>query len=401
MKLEQPQKRLGPRGFLACALGINMLVVMAIDMYTPALPGMTRELGLSASVLNLTMFAFFLISALGTFIAAPLSDRLGRHPVLVGACVFFTLGSAGCALASGIVGLVVFRMCQAMGFGAVAALETALIKDSFSGRDLQISMTLLQSLIIVGPIVAPFLGSFILTVGGWRHIFWVLTGFGVVELALSLMISETLPADKRLAGGVLETLGQTTGTFKVLLGRRRFSSLAVLLGMAAIPYAAFLAVVSYILLDDFGMTYLGYSVIYAVVASMSVVAPFVYMGLSRKFSVNVILKISIGLSLASAALMLAAGRWTPLWFCLAFLPFVLAEGVVRPMSFVVLLDQPVERVGAASSLANLVYSIMSSLGTVLATLEWPSYTLGLGALLLACSLAMAVSYLVFSRTVRE
>lgn len=400
MRLAVPQKRLGPRGFLACALAINMMVIMAIDMYTPALPGLKRELAVSASTLNLTMFAFFFMSALGVFVAGPLSDRFGRRPPLVGASVLFLLGSIACALAPGIGVLVFGRVLQAVGYGAVATVETALVKDAFEGDDLQFAMTMLQSLIVAGPVIAPFLGTFVLTVAGWRDIFWVLALMGIACLVCSLLISETLAPEHRMKGGVLGSLGQSTRSFGTLLKAPRFSSLALTLAFAAVPYAAFLAAVSYILLDEFQTGYLTYSIVYAVVSLTSVSAPFLYMRLSRGLSVPKILAVSLWASIVAAVLMLTAGRVSPALFCVSFMPFVLAEGVIRPMSFVVLLDQPPELVGSASALVNLMYSIFSSAGTVVATLEWPSFTLGLGVVLAASSAAMVLFSSLFVRARR-
>ena len=97
MKLVVPQRLLGPRMFLACALMVELLIIMAIDMYVPALPSMQREFGVTAAYLNLTMFAFFAVGAVGVVLAGPMSDRLGRKPVVVAGCVLFTASSLGCA----------------------------------------------------------------------------------------------------------------------------------------------------------------------------------------------------------------------------------------------------------------------------------------------------------------
>lgn len=403
MKLElaTPQRRLGPAAFLASALGINMMAIMAVDMYTPALPGLTRELSVSASTLNLTMFAFFFMSALGVFVAAPVSDRFGRRPMILAGSILFAAGSAACAVAGGIALLVAGRVLQALGYGAIIAVETAMMKDAFAGASLQFAMTLLQSFVVIGPVIAPFLGTFMLSVAGWRDIFWLLAAMGAACTVLSLLISETLPTAHRTAGGVASSLAQSIRTFGTLLSGKRFTSLATTLALAAVPYMAFLAVVPYILLDEFGTGYLEYSIIYAVIALGSVAAPFIYLRMSHGMGTNQMLGASIAACILSSALMLTCGRMTPAGFCIAFMPFVLAEGVIRPMSFVILLDQPPERVGAASSLVNLMYSIFGSAGTVLATAGWPNFTLGLGVILAGCTTAMAATGAAFALSLRN
>ena len=398
MQLVVAQRRLGPKSFLAANLIIGTLMILSVDMYIPALPGMMREFGVSAAYLNLTLFMFFLVQAISIVIIGPMSDRFGRRPLIIASSVCFLAGSVGCAFAPSVGVLVLWRMMQAVGLGGVTALGTAIVKDAYAGSDLQLAMTLLQSLIIAGPVAAPFLGSFLLMVGTWRHVFWALAAFGVICLALSLLIDETLPAESRLKGGVVQSLKGTVATSRILLGSRRFTSLATLMSVAGLPYAAYLAVASYVLIDFFGASYLFYSVMYAIVCGVSVLAPFVYMLLSRKLAMRGLLVTSIILFAVSFVALALLGTVGPVIFTLAVLPFILAEGIVRPMAYVELLDQPAERVGAASSFSNFAYSVLFSVGTALATLGWPSFIFGLVVLVGASTVAMAILMAIWRRS---
>ncbi|MEF9877341.1 MAG: MFS transporter, partial [Gordonibacter sp.] len=374
MQLAHPQKRLGPRSFFACALAINLLLILSIDMYVPALPSMQRVFDVTEAYLNLTVFAFFVFSAVGVIMAGPVSDRFGRKPVQV---------------------LIVFRIGQALGYGAVVTIETALIKDSFDGNDLKLAMTALQSLIIIGPAVAPFLGTFILTFSDWRGIFTLLTVCGFVALGLSLLISETHPhASKaeRSQTGVGAALGSMVSDIRILMHDRKFSSLALFMGIAGMPYFAFIAVVSYILMDFFAVSYFEYSMIYAGACLVTIAAPYVYVALSKRLSVRAILVLCVWLTAASFVMLALFGTASPVLFLVAFVPYALAEGIVRPMAFVVLLDQPSSRVGAASSFSNFSYALLTSFATVIATLQWPNFIFGIAVLTGASVLVMAGLY---------
>ena len=106
--------------------------------------------------------------------------------------------------------------------------------------------------------------------------------------------------------------------------------------------------VSYVLIDFFAVSYFTYSCIYAAACGVTIAAPYVYVWLSKLMKVRGILKLCVGLTVLSFALMAAFGTASPVLFLVAFVPYALAEGIVRPMAFVVLLDQPDDRVGAAS-----------------------------------------------------
>ncbi|MEI3230939.1 MAG: hypothetical protein V8S24_06615 [Gordonibacter pamelaeae] len=79
MQLSDPQKRLRAALFV-CALSINLILILSIDLYVPALPSMQRAFAVSAAYLNLTVFVFFAFSAVGVVLAGPVSDRFGRTP---------------------------------------------------------------------------------------------------------------------------------------------------------------------------------------------------------------------------------------------------------------------------------------------------------------------------------
>lgn len=429
MQLVAPQKRLGPRSFFVSVLTINLLLILAIDMYVPALPSMQREFAVSEAYLNLTMFVFFLFAAVGVVLAGPISDQRGRKPLLLAGCGTFAAASFLCAVAPTVEAVIAFRLVEAVGYGFVMTIVTALVKDAYAGEDLKVAMTFLQSLVIIGPAIAPFLGTLLLSIGGWREVFGFLALCGLVSFALACLITETHPsagaratgrvrgaraaatataaepagaanpalevasASQGAQGGVGAALRDLVAGSRALMRDRSFMSLALIMGIAGVPYFAFIAVVSYVLLDYFMLSYFEYSVIYAIACVVTIVAPYLYMALSKRLGVNAILRLSIALVAVTFVTMLAFGTASPLLFLLTFVPYALAEGVVRPMSYVVLLDQPDNRVGAASSFANCIYSVFTSVATVLATLPWSNFVTGVAVLAGASVVLMIVLYL--------
>lgn len=394
MQLASPQKRLGPRAFLACVLVINTTLILAIDMYVPALPGLLHEFDTTASFLNLTMFAFMFVSAFAILVSGPLSDKFGRKPVLVASAAIFAVSSVGCALSNSVLVLTVFRIGQAIGFGLAETNVTALIKDAYADKDLKFAMSLLQSLVIIGPVLAPFLGTLFLSIGGWREIFVALAVMGAVDLLLALLITETLRPEQRLAEGIIPALRDMLSRGRALLSRRAFTAMALIVALAGLPYMGFIAVASYILLDDFGASYLTYNIVYAAICGVSVIAPFVYLRLSKVVSPRPLTLLCVVLGLAGAALTWFFGPMGPFVLLLCFAPYALMEGIIRPHAFVVLLDQPPEQVGSASAIANFVYTVLGAVGTVVMTLPWASYVEGLAIVMGVCSVLMLLLYLV-------
>ena len=392
MKLAVSQKILGPRAFFACVMSVELIQILAIDMYAPALPSMSQAFGVSALYLNNTVFSFLFASTLSMILAGPISDRFGRKPVFLVGCVLFTVGSLLCSAAPGVEVLVVARAIEALGCGCSMTLAAAIVQDAYEGEDLKLAMSLLQSLVIAGPVLAPFLGSFAVEHVGWRGIFWGLTAGGVVTVGLACLISETYDAGASEGKKLAATLADMLAGARSLLANRSFTALAVFIGVTGIPFFAFIAVSSYILLDDFNLSYLEYSFVYAGACLTNMIAPFVYMRLSKTWYTTRIMKLVIALMLASFVLMMLIGSLHPALLLLAFVPYALSEGIARPAAFLVLLNQPPNVVGTASAIGNFSYGVITAFATIAATLPWPSFMFGLTAIILISALGASGLY---------
>ena len=371
-------------------MSVELIQILAIDMYAPALPSMAEAFGVTALYLNNTVFSFLLFSTLATVLAGPISDRFGRKPVFLSGCTLFAAGSFLCSVAPSVEVLIAARAIEALGCGSSITLSAALVQDVYKGDDLKLAMTLLQSLVIAGPVLAPFLGSFVVSHVGWRGIFWGLTVGGAVTVALAGLIDETYDATANAGKKLGATLVSMLKGAKSLLANRSFTALALFIGVTGIPFFAFIAVSPYILLDDFGLSYLGYSFIYAGACLTNMVAPFLYMRLSRTWYTAQIMKLVIAFVLASAVLLAAVGSLHPALLLAAFVPYALAEGMARPAAFLVLLDQPSNVVGTASTIGNFSYGVITAFATVAAAFPWPTFTFGL-VVLTACSGAVAAA----------
>ena len=371
-------------------MSVELIQILAIDMYAPALPSMAEAFGVTALYLNNTVFSFLLFSTLATVLAGPISDRFGRKPVFLSGCTLFAAGSFLCSVAPSVEVLIAARAIEALGCGSSITLSAALVQDAYKGDDLKLAMTLLQSLVIAGPVLAPFLGSFAVSHVGWRGIFWGLTVGGVVTVVLAGLIDETYDAAANAGKKLGATLVSMLKGAKTLLANRSFTALALFIGVTGIPFFAFIAVSPYILLDDFGLSYLGYSFIYAGACLTNMVAPFLYMRLSRTWYTAQIMKLVIAFVLASAVLLAAVGSLHPALLLAAFVPYALAEGMARPAALLVLLDQPPNVVGTASAFGNFSYGVITALATVAAAFPWPTFTFGL-VVLTACSGAVAAA----------
>ena len=377
MQLVSHQRFLTGRTFFVCGLLIDLLQSVALDMYTPALPVMQQAFGVSALHMNQTVFMFLLFSAVAMVLSGSVSDQKGRKPVLVFASVLFTASSVVCTVSQSMTVLVLGRCGQAIGYGISSTIAPALLKDSYQGRDLKTSLSLMQSLVIIGPVAAPFLGSLMLGLMDWRGIFVLLAVFGAITIVLTLLVTETLPPEARTHEGFARTMRLMGTDMKHLTKVKGFRSLTVFFALGGMPFFAFIACSSYILLDEFGLGYLEYSLVYAAACFVNMLAPYVYLVLSKKLDIRRIGIVCTALTCVSAVLLAAFAHLGAAFLLLAFVPYALAEGIIRPGAYIELLDQPPTLVGTASALSSFSYCIVTALITVVATMPWPTFLFGL------------------------
>jgi DHA1 family bicyclomycin/chloramphenicol resistance-like MFS transporter len=152
---------------------------LAIDMYLPSLPSIGADLRASAGATQTTVSAFLAGMAIGQFLYGPASDRLGRKPPILLGVLIYIAGSVGCALAGSVELLIAGRFVQALGACAGAVVARAVVRDRFDHTETARMLSLLMLIMGMAPILAPLAGGALLSVGGWRSIFWVMAAFGV------------------------------------------------------------------------------------------------------------------------------------------------------------------------------------------------------------------------------
>lgn len=168
---------------LATLTVLTALSVLSLNMILPSLPAMAREFGARESVMALAVSGYMLMSALAQIVMGPISDRLGRRPVILGALAAYLVASTGCMLASDTATLLVFRMAQAV-IVAGSVVSNAAVRDQFGPREAAGKLGAISAAMAVAPMLGPMLGGFLDSGVGWRAVFGVYTAFGAVALVL-------------------------------------------------------------------------------------------------------------------------------------------------------------------------------------------------------------------------
>ena len=368
-------------GLIVFIILANTIIPFSIDMYTPAVPSMPGYFDTTPQIVNFTLMGFFLFLTVASLVFGPVSDQFGRKPVLVGSLVAYTAGGALCAVAPSIVFLIVARLVQAAGAGALMAVSMALVKDCFVEERREQMIAVIQVLSVVGPVIAPLIGGFLLNFFDWRASFVALAVFGAICLAFAVLFEESLPPSERRAGGISSTIGGL-----VAVGRNRaFMVLLLVMALFNVAFSAYLAVGSYIYVDFFGTTPQEYTYFFAVTAAFTALGPYIWLKAKGKVTPRTFTHLMIALGFVSAILLLTVGESSVFAFCGSLILFATIQSALRPYMTNILLSQQEGDTGAASSLIGFMVSIFGVIGMSVIVMGWPTYIFGIGAVMLVCA----------------
>ncbi len=368
---------------------------LSTDMYLPALPHLQEAWGISLIQANASLAAFFACFSFFLLVHGPLSDRIGRRPVLICGVSLYIVGSLLCAASGSIGWLVGARLVQATGAAAASSLAMALAKDLYQGVKRQKVLAYMGVLIPLCPMVAPMLGGWMMAFASWR---WIFICQGVAALAAlygSVRLKE--PSAERTSGGVRAVAGR----YLVVARNRRFLTYVFAFSFMGIGFFAFIAGSPDIYIRGFGVSEQSYGLYFGLNALGMMAGSLFCSRLCVGYSPAGILRVSLlGLAVSGAVMFLAASP-VPLSFTLPMLASTFFLGMSRPVSTHLVLEQVETDVGAASSVLTFSLYMSGALAMAFISLDWASKPLVIACMAVLGGLVPLILMLLLGRRARR
>ncbi|WP_406168132.1 multidrug effflux MFS transporter [Streptomyces sp. NBC_00996] len=333
--------------------GLTATPPLAMDMYLPSLPEVTRSLHAPAATVQLTLTACLAGMALGQLVVGPMSDRWGRKRPLLAGLVVYIVATALCALAPNVELLVAFRLAQGLAGAAGIVIARAVVRDLYDGVAMARFFSTLMLISGVAPIVAPLIGGQILRFTDWRGVFVVLTAVGIALTALvRFRLPETLAPAERHSGGVGEALRAMRG----LLADRIFAGYMLAGGFAFAALFAYISASPFVVQEIYGASPQTFSLLFGL-NSVGLVIVGQINGKVLVGRVSLDKALAVGLSLialaATALLLMSTGAFGEVGLApVAAALFVLmsAMGLAMPNTQALALMRVRHAAGSASAL---------------------------------------------------
>lgn len=202
---------------------LAMIGPLAIDTIFPAFARIGVQFAESDAALQQLTSVYLLSFALASLFHGPISDAVGRKPVMAIGIGAFGLASIACALAPNFSVLVAMRALQGASAGAGQIISRALIRDIYAGAQAQRVMAQVAMIFAVAPAFAPVLGGWLLQVGNWPVIFYFLAAYAALLVVLIILgLPETHPTEARTP----LRIGPLLGGLAAVASQGRFVRLA-------------------------------------------------------------------------------------------------------------------------------------------------------------------------------
>lgn len=346
----------GKNFFLTVFLGImTAMAPLSTDMYLPALPEMSMDFGISASLTQLTLTMTMFGMALGQIFMGPLSDRFGRKiPLLCGMAVF-TAASFGACLADSITIFLVFRFLQGFSGASGIVIARAIARDVAEGPELTRFFAVLMLVNGVAPIAAPVIGGQILRFADWRAVFAALVLIGMAQFVSTLLYRETLcPAER------IRSVRQSFSKFPLLMRDRYFRGHCLLQLFFFGSFFSYIGGSSFVFQNVYHVSAQTYSLIFGGIGFGLFLAGMVPARLAGRVRDEKLLETSLFIPLIGSVFLLAGFLLNApmIYTLLVLFVTIVPLSVMGTASFSLALSQQGRNAGSASALLGFSQMIL-------------------------------------------
>lgn len=186
--------------FITLSACTMMLTALGIDIMLPAFANLRKHFGLSPnSTAPAQIIGFFFMGQIAQLVFGILSDRFGRLSIYRIGFPLYILGGVVATFAPSFEVMLAARFLAGVGASAVFMTTIAGVRDRFVGDQMARTMSLIFTIFLFTPVVAPFLGMSILAVSDWQMVFITPPVFGLFVFLWSFRMEESHPVEKRTA----------------------------------------------------------------------------------------------------------------------------------------------------------------------------------------------------------
>jgi len=358
------------RPSLLILIAVSMINPLGINIYLPSMPSMSAVFQTSIANVQLTLSLYLFAVAVAQIVIGPLSDRMGRRPVMLWGLLLFVFASIGCVFAPNIETLIGMRVVQAFGGCAGIVLGRAVIRDMHAGDEAASMIGYTTMGLAVAPMVAPWIGGHLHAWFGWQGAFAAMAAVTAVVLVFAYFLLHETHHER----GKAESATTILKNFAILSRSQEFWAYSLTATFASGIFFAFLGSAAFVSAGVLKLEPEVYGGYFAFVAVGYIIGNFFSGRYTTRFGLNRMMVSGTALLLASVGLAIGLFWAFPPSTLNFFLPMGLmgmANGIVLPSSLSGATGARPDMIGAASGLSG---SLQLGVGSLLSYLAGSAYT---------------------------
>ena len=385
---------MSPRTKIILVLGVlSAIGPLSIDMYLPAFKNIAKALQCSPEQMGYTLSSFFFGICLGQLVNGPLLDHFGRKKVLYIGLGIYVISSFACAMSSSVEPLISWRFFQAIGCSVGWIAPNAVIRETFEESERPKILSLMILILGVSPILAPSIGSMLLTFGSWKFIFILLA---IIILLILILIKQWLPEKVQEEARGPFHVKKIVHAYVALFANRRFVLFAFAGAIGAGSIFTFVSGAPPTFLSYYGASESQFGWIFGLVASGIISASQVNNLVIKKFTSMQILRVAL-LAQFLICLFLTVGAkfgWLQLETNILLLFLILAcQGFIFPNLTSLALQPFHQGAGAASAMMGAIQMAWGAICAALLGILFDGTPFTMAIIMLLCA---SVANILFS-----
>jgi len=374
---------------------LTMAGPFTIDTYLPAFPSIEADYQISRAALSQSLGIYLAAFGFSTLIWGPLSDRIGRKPVIMASMALYALASAGCGMAPSFTLFLLFRIVEGVAASGGMVVGRAMIRDYFDARQSQRVMAQVMMLFAIAPAIAPVIGNALHGAFGWRSIFFFLAAYGVLTVVMvGWMVEETLPDNQRQS---IHPRHVAT-IYRTAFSDRNFLLLTLIIAAAFAGFFLYIVGAPTVVFDFLHLGNNGIPRMFIPLVSGVMLGSWLAARLAQRWSQRRTVQFGLSILVTATLLNLIQGYWIvppqPLYAIAPVVLYAFGIAILMPVLTVMSLDCFPHNKGAASAAQGCM---QMGINAAVASIAAPLLSAALFHFVLAQAVSLLVALLLWRR----